>query len=872
MIDVNGGLGLSDAGTDTEALAHAVMSVRPHEHLCLIYETQPERLAAVKQFFMSGLEQGHRCLYLADAPTTNIAVEALRHEGLKTTSALDSGALLTLADRTAFTTDGSLDPGGLLAFIAASTNAAKAAGFPALRVAGEMLWVLGEHRDGALIELEVKLHEFLPKHECLAIFHYDQSALPAEVIRDVILTHPVVIHGCNLYRNARALPPSQFLGRDRTAREVDRLLDVLADQKVLLDRVEQHARRQEALHDTVVSALHEGVILQEASGRILTWNPAAERIIGISAEEALGETSISRDWRLALEDGTPLAGENHPSMRTLATGEACTDLIMNLTRPDGERRWVSVNTEPVWEDHAGARHVAAVVISFDDVTEARRQDEARHAVEALLRGVFDVMPSGCAIYQVRGDGSSGDDYIVRFFNAAALAMESKTHDEVVGRSLRDLRPTIDEYGLIPIFQRVWRTGEPARYPATIYVDEQYANYYENHVFRLPNGEIVSIYDDVTERETAIRSLRENEEMWRSYVETAPYGVFVTDATGRYLQVNPEACRTTGYEESELLAMSIADTVPPESREAGLRHFERLLATGRSTGEIPFITKSGERRWWSISAVGLPGDRYLGFTADFTDRVLAEAELAELNVSLDRRVQERTAELEAANAELEAFSYSVSHDLRAPLRHVSGFAHLLREATGDALNDEQRHCFARIDAAVATMGHLIDDLIEFSRIGRSDIKRSMVDMERVAAEAIEAVRPDEPSREIEWLVSALPRALADESIMRLVWINLLDNAVKYTSPHPRARVEIGGREEAEEAVYWVRDDGVGFDPAYTDKLFGVFQRLHRNEEFDGTGIGLATVSRVITRLGGRVWAEGALEGGATFFFALPRSEG
>ena len=578
-------------------------------------------------------------------------------------------------------------------------------------------------------------------------------------------------------------------------------------------------------YQSVVAALHEGVILQEASGRLVLWNPAAEQIFGVNADEVLGETSTSYDWNLVTADGAALPGDRHPSMHTLRTGEPCSDIVLGITRPDGERRWISVSTEPVWEGDATSRRVAAVAISFDDITQRQREEQDRRANEALLRGVLDAMPSGCAIYEVRGDGSRGDDYVIRFFNAASLAIEGRTPEQVVGQSLADLRPAIDDYGLIPVFQRVWRTGEPAVFPAKIYVDEQYANYYENRVFRLPGGEIVAIYDDVTERERTTDALRASEETWRSYVENAPYGVFLADAQGRYMQVNPEACRTTGYPEHELLTMTIADLLPPEARDDGLGHFSRLLRPGGLSARRSTSPSRASVAAWSVSAVRLSDDRFLGFAADVTDRVRARDQLAEANALLEQRVRERTSELEAANDELEAFNYSVSHDLRAPLRHISGFANLLREEAGGDLGDEQRHYFERIDSAVGKMGQLIDDLIEFSRVGRSDLVMAEVDSERMVAEVIEAVRPEAGGREIEWAIGALPPAFADAPSLRLVWMNLLDNAVKYTAPHDRARIEVGGRRGDGETLFWVRDDGVGFDPAHADKLFGVFQRLH-----------------------------------------------
>ncbi|HWM41256.1 MAG TPA: ATP-binding protein [Burkholderiales bacterium] len=234
--------------------------------------------------------------------------------------------------------------------------------------------------------------------------------------------------------------------------------------------------------------------------------------------------------------------------------------------------------------------------------------------------------------------------------------------------------------------------------------------------------------------------------------------------------------------------------------------------------------------------------------------------------LESRVRERTAELQASNQELEAFSYSVSHDLRAPLRAVDGYTRMLEEDYGPQLEGEARRLLSVVRAASRRMGQLIDDLLDFSRLGRRALARQRVDMNALAAEA--AGELADGSKAL--LESApLPLAQADRAMMKQVWANLIGNALKYSGKRDAPRIEIGGREDAGENVYWVRDNGVGFDMRYVEKLFGVFQRLHSLEEFPGTGVGLAIVQRVVTRHGGRVWAEGRPGEGACFYFSLPR---
>jgi signal transduction histidine kinase len=237
--------------------------------------------------------------------------------------------------------------------------------------------------------------------------------------------------------------------------------------------------------------------------------------------------------------------------------------------------------------------------------------------------------------------------------------------------------------------------------------------------------------------------------------------------------------------------------------------------------------------------------------------------------LEARVRQRTAELEAVNAELEAFSYSVSHDLRAPLRHVTGFASLLEARAKDRLDAQCSRYVQTISQAANRMGQLIDDLLAFSRIGRGQLVRRTVRLNDLVREARDEVTFGLTNRDIEWQIADLPAVEGDPAMLRLVMINLLSNAVKYTSPRPHARIEIGADAATNgEVIVFVRDNGVGFDMQYVGKLFGVFQRLHGTDEFEGTGIGLANVRRIVNRHGGRVWAEGAVDQGATFYVALP----
>jgi signal transduction histidine kinase len=248
----------------------------------------------------------------------------------------------------------------------------------------------------------------------------------------------------------------------------------------------------------------------------------------------------------------------------------------------------------------------------------------------------------------------------------------------------------------------------------------------------------------------------------------------------------------------------------------------------------------------------------------------EEQISVLNAELEERVVERTAQLQAANDELQAFSYSVSHDLRAPLRHVIGFVAILQKDARPSLSDKDFGRLTTISEAAQRMGNLIDDLLAFSRIGHSEMQKTEVDLDELVQNVLEDFHEETRERDIAWEIRPLPSVRADGALLRLALVNLISNAVKFTGARAQAKIEIGCAPGGEgETVVFIRDNGAGFDPKYAGKLFGVFERLHSREEFEGTGIGLANVQRIIQRHGGKVWAEGAVDNGATFYFSIPR---
>jgi PAS domain S-box-containing protein len=348
---------------------------------------------------------------------------------------------------------------------------------------------------------------------------------------------------------------------------------------------------------------------------------------------------------------------------------------------------------------------------------------------------------------------------------------------------------------------------------------------------------------------------------------SPDLMVTADDEGRFRDVNPTWERQLGFTAEELRARPFLDFVHPDDRAATVAQYE---AQQRGEEAVNFANryrhKDGSYRWLEWNATPFEKDGLIHAVArDVTERRRAEAEIRSLNAELARSV----AALRAVNQELEAFTYSVSHDLRAPLRHVSGFADLLERHAAGALDERGRHYVETIRRSARHMGELIDDLLAFSRIGRAQLVLSNVALDEVVRDALAEVRQDCGGREVAFALGALPTVRGDRSLLRMVMTNLLSNAVKYTRPRARAEIEVGASAgTAAEAVVYVRDNGVGFDMKYADKLFGVFQRLHGSDEFEGTGIGLATVQRIVHRLGGRAWAEGVVDRGATFYVALP----
>ena len=385
--------------------------------------------------------------------------------------------------------------------------------------------------------------------------------------------------------------------------------------------------------------------------------------------------------------------------------------------------------------------------------------------------------------------------------------------------------------------------------------------------RDPGGRLlgfVKVTRDLTEHRKAEQAMEERDRFFDLSRDLICLATF----DGYFKTLNPAWEGVLGFTRGELMSRPFIEFVHPEDREATRTEAARLM-NGHETVrfENRYLCKDGSCRWFNWNARAAVSQQLIYATArDVTEQKTNEDQISRLNADL----QKHAAQLETANKELEAFSYSVSHDLRAPLRHIDGFVKLLDKHAGEKLDERGRHFLNIIADAARQMGALIDDLLVFSRMNRTEMRHVKVSSNSLVHEAMDGLQGEMNGRDIHWKIDTLPEVAADPAMLRQVWVNLIANAIKYSRTRKTAEIEIGCADSSNgEFIFFVRDNGVGFDMQYAHKLFGVFQRLHRPDEFEGTGIGLANVRRIVQRHGGRTWAQAKVDSGATFFFSLPK---
>ena len=633
--------------------------------------------------------------------------------------------------------------------------------------------------------------------------------------------------------------------------------------------------------------------LKDPAG-LLAWSEEMYRIYGVTADAFIPTVESFLDL---------IAPEDQHAMQkwiaACAAGQRPGDLEFRVILPDGTIRFISGRGEL---QRDAENRPAQLTGSAQDITERKLAEDALRDSEERFQAMANGIPQ--LAWMAEADGS------IFWYNQRWYDYTGTTFQQMQGWGWQ----SVHDPNMLPAVMERWKGAIAAGKPFEMEFPLRRAD----GVFRMFLTRIVPVKDaegsvtrwfgtntDISERKQVeerlagqaeeltrqtdelLRSRKIMEEqtlMLQSVLDSMEEGLVVADRQGKFVIWNPAAERIVGLGAADIpsqdwtehYGLYLADTMTPFPSEQN--PLARAIQGEITTAEI-FVRNPELAEGVWIEASGHPlkgadGVQHGGVVAfrDITQKKNADREIKELNEELEHRVIERTAQLEAANRELEAFTYSVSHDLRAPLRHIAGFAGILVEEFGPKLEPQAQHYLTRIIDGTRKMGQLVDELLTLARVGRQIPNLQVAGLDSIVAEVVALLMPEYEGRKVEWKIAQLPFVECDPMLMKLVFQNLISNALKYSRPRAEAVIEIGqiGTKDGKNAIF-VRDNGVGFSMKYSNKLFGVFQRLHRAEDFEGTGVGLATVQRIIHKHGGRVWAEAELDRGASFYFTLSGAE-
>lgn len=617
-------------------------------------------------------------------------------------------------------------------------------------------------------------------------------------------------------------------------------------------QAEGEAARAHGRYEELVNNLNVGVfrVRPDPDSALMEANSALVKIFRAPSREALMD--VPRHKLYARKETCEASAQ-----RLLQSG-AKSDDEMEFRRFDGEIFWASV-TAVKKIDEAGKEYFHGILT---DITPRKRAEEARRESEALFRKLLESAPDAVVIADIRGRILLVNSQAEKWFGYDRDELPGQPVEILVPRHLRDRHAAHRTAYMTAPITRGMGIG------LDLYGVRKDGNLFPVEISLSPletnQGTIVmSVIRDVTERHAS-------EARFRAVTEHANDAIISADARGDIIYFNKAAERCFGYAAEEVLGKALTMLIPERHREAHRQGLQRFTTTERPRVIGRSVVLEGLRRDGSEFPLELSlaswcmGDEmyFTGVIRDITERQNNEQRIMELNTSLLRH----TEELESVNKELEAFSYSVSHDLRAPLRAIDGFSQILLEDYADRLDEEGRSYLERVRNGARRMGNLIDDLLKLSRVTRAEFNVEGVDLSALAVEIAREL-DGQAARKPDMVIAPDIHVHGDPRLLRVALYNLLDNAWKFSAKNPDARVEFGAIPRESGTVYFVRDNGVGFDVRYIDKLFNAFQRLHDAGEFPGTGIGLATVKRVVLRHGGKIWAESADGRGAAFYFTL-----
>jgi len=622
-----------------------------------------------------------------------------------------------------------------------------------------------------------------------------------------------------------------------------------------------------AFSSGLVQHLFDGFALLDPKGVHLDVNPALCAMTGFSREELVGVGPPHPYW----------PPEDHAAMREELTRDLAghtRPTALTFMRKNGERFPVMVAHSRV-RDERGA--VTAMMATIKDMSELMAAQAELADSERRFRRTFDQAPVGAAIVTLDGH--------FQRVNAALQRMTGYSEDELTTMTFLDITLPEEREHDAELVAQLLRGDNDELVREKRYVRKDGGEIWgllSLRVARDDAGEpfyFLPMIVDVDDRRRAQEALQDSEQSLREAQRLARIGNWQWTVATDTVKWSEELFHIDGRD-PDLPAPSFAEMsscYTPESWQRLSAVVAKTLQSGESYElDLEMVRPDGTTRHTSArgEATYDAGGKIVGLhgtVQDVTDRKRAEDEIRRLNAELEKRVVSRTAQLAAVTAELEAFAYSASHDLRAPLRTIDGFSAMVMEDAADAIGPEDVRHLQRVREAAQLMGRLIDDLLGLSRVARRDLIREQVDVSALAREVADELRAEHEARAVEVVIAPDMAADADPRLLRVILRNLLDNAWKFSAKHEAARVEVGVTDADGERAFFVRDDGAGFDPEHAEHLFGAFQRLHTAEEFQGNGIGLAMVQRLVNRHGGRAWAEGQVEKGATFFFTLPREK-
>ncbi len=622
-------------------------------------------------------------------------------------------------------------------------------------------------------------------------------------------------------------------------------------------------KKQSALLDLA----HDAIVARDMEGQVVFWNRGAEALYGWTAQEAQGRVT-------------------HDLLRTKfpSSLEATHTALIDTGEWEGElrhttRAGIEVPVASRWSLQRDPSGVPTGILEINrDITDRKKAEQELRTLASIVQNSRDFI------------GLCTPDMQPIFVNRSGMEMVGlDTEDQVRKTRMLDYFWPADreqiEAVAVPVLMRDgnwsgevrfrhFKTGDPIHTLWDAFVIRDEAGQVVAWATISPNLERLRLLQAALREKDVL--LRESQARQAGIIDSAMDAIMTVDAEQRIVVFNAAAEKMFLCTAAEALGQSVTRFIPPRFRAwhgAHMRSFGETNLTNRamgSMGAISAMRSNGEEFpiEASISQVNAGGQRlFTVIIRDATQRQAAEREVRRLNEELEARVAARTEELRTSNAELESFTYAVAHDLRAPLRQMAGFCAILLEEFASGLAPEAQAYLQRVQRAATKMGFLVDELLKLGKLGRQSVRRETVDLNRAIEEVVSLLEPEFAGRKVQWSIAELPPVTCDAMLIRLVFQNLLSNALKYSRTRSQARIEIGQLNEPGSPTFFVRDNGVGFDMKYADKLFGVFQRLHREQDFEGTGVGLATVHRIITKHGGRIWANAQLDSGAAFFFTL-----